>query len=361
MRCPNGVVKPDYDDPRRMEKITFRKELLHVIKPEETTIYHCTEYDNPSEETQLLVAVGSLSIKKGDIVVSAQAGGIFHKLQSITLRQNSFTEMRAEFAKLEDAITYADFSANVEMHEIDDAVSLEQVPPASLFDDVISGKVQLNLGTVVHALDDVTVHKCLGRMYMTSDSEEVASFNLVIKVEHSSNNVYRVGDILTSGKSSSFLETVVRVQPINKDIFVSTRLTNCNSLDTTKLKLSLPMRKTSCVGGDNNPGLLMFDKSTRINLDVDDVISGRESFKIFVKVLKVRSTGSFVILEVANIERVEKGSAVTLINVGDITERRVVRRKRDLKIEYTKKIRTSDRSGVSLYIKCMHVCLLCVL
>ena len=353
-RCPNGVVNPDYDDPHRVENTVF-SEKLHVIKPEDSTMYYCSEYENPSEETQLLVAAGRLKVNADDIVASAQAGGIFHKLHEVT-HLSHFTMMRGEMATLTDAIRYADFSSDMELYEIDDVVSLEQTPPASLLDDVISGNIQLNNGTVVHALNDITVYKCLGRTYATSGSETATSFNLVIEIDPSNNDVYQVGDILTSNMSSGFLESVLGVWPTNVGTFVNTTLTECNNLDISKLKLSSPLRTTSCVGGDNKPGLLMFVNNTQISVDVGDVVSGRESAEIFGKVLKVRSTANFVILEVANIERVENGSAVTRLNVNEITEGQVVRRRRDIDASISFSYEQSLKFGVSLYRVCVCLC-----
>ena len=344
-RCPNGVVKPAYEDPRRIENTVF-SEKLRDVKPEDSTMYYCSEYDNPSEETQLLVASGRLNVKAGDIVASAQAGGIFHKLHEV-IHLPHFTMMRADMATLREAIRYADFSADMQLYEIDDVASLEQTPPGSVFDDVISGNIQMNSGTVVHALDDIKVYKCLGRTYTTSGSNTGTSYNLVIQMDPPNNDVYKVGNILTSNTSSGFLETVLGVWPTSEGTFVNTTLTECNNLDIYNLKLSSPLRHTSCVGGDNNPGLLMFDKNTQIKLDIGNVVSGRGSSEICAKVLKVRSTGSFVILEVANIERVENGSAVTLLNVEDITEGKVVRRKRDINLRISDSYKQSLESEVS--------------
>ena len=319
-------------------------------------MYYCSEYDNPSEEHQLLIASGCLDIEEGAVVASAQAGGIFHKLHGVT-HLPQLTLMRVETATLRDAIRYADFSADMKMYEIDDFASLEQTPSAALFDDVISGDVQLKSGTVVHALDDVTVYKCLGRTYTTTDSETATSYNLVIETGSNDNTVYHVGDILTSNTSSGFLETVLGSWSTRVGTFVKTTLTGCNNLDVSKLKLSSPLANTSCIGGDNNPGLLMFDKTTQIDLNLGDVVSGRESSTIFVKVLNVRSSGSFVILEVASVDLVESGSAVTLLNPEDITEGRVVRRKRDVNVRISGGDTKSLKAGVRL-IYMLYPCLM---
>ena len=324
--CPNGVVTPDYDDPSRIENTVF-SEKVRIIEPFDMTVYIHSKGDATSEETQMLVGAGHLNLKPGDIVISAQAGGIFHKLHNVT-HMSDFTMMWGTPATLTDAITYADFKGPVSVSKIDDDESLEQKPPVSLLDDIISGNAKLKVGTVVHDLDPLTVYKCLGRTYMTSEGDRDTSFYLVLVRDSSSNNHYQVGNIVWSKKSSGFLETVLGVWPTSMATLVNTTLTECNNLDTSKLKLSLPSGKAHFIGGDNNPGLFMFDINAQVNLDVGDVISGRESAGILAKVLKVHSTGSFIILEVTNIELVKDGSAITRLSVKDITDRRVVRRKR---------------------------------
>jgi len=308
-------------------------------------MYYCTEYDNLLDEDQLLVATGRANLKAGDIVASAQAGGIFHKINQVS-HQSGFTLMRAEMATLTEAIRYADFSTDIHLIEIDDAATLEQTPPTSLFDDVISGKVQLDSETVIHTLNDVDVYKCLGTTYTTNASKSATSYHLVVKIDPFNNDTFQAGDVLTSNSSSGFLETVLSVSPTTVGTFVKTILTDCSDLDVLKLKLSSPLRKTSCIGGDNNPGLLMYRQNTRVDLDMGDVVSGRKSSNIFAKVLKVRHSGSFVILEVANVERVDNGSAVTQLDPDDVTERQVVRRKRDVG---PLSFEISVATGVSLY------------
>ena len=220
----------------------------------------------------------------------------------------------------------------MDMYEIDDVASLEQTSSSALFNDVISGNATLDAVTVVHALDDITVYKCLGKTYVTNSSKIVTSYNLVIGTATRDNTTYHVGDIVTSNTSSGFLETVLNMWSTSVGTFLNTTLTVCNNLDVSKLKLSPSMvAKTSCVGGDNNPGLLMFDQTTDVNVNVGDVVSGRASSQILGKVLKVRPSGKFIILEVANVELVENRSAITFLNSEDITEGRVVRRKRGLK------------------------------
>ena len=344
-RCPNGEVKPDYDDPHRIETTVF-SDGLKTIKPEDSTLYVCSTYDHPSEDIHLLVAAGRLNVKAGDIVASAQAGGVFHKLHEVT-HVSQFTMMRAKMASLREAIRYADFSADFQTYEIDDRASLEQTPPAALYDDVISGRVDIN-GTVVHSLDNSTVKKCRGRTYQTSGSVTATSVNLVIEVDPTNNTTFQVGDILTSNTSSGFLETVLGVWSTSVGTVVKTTLTECDNLDVSKLRLSSPVRSTSCVGGDNNPGLLIYDKLAQINLNVGDVVSGRESAEIFAKVLKVRYSGNFVILEVASVERVENGTAVTQVTVEDVTEGHVVeRRKRDIDLPISGSYEQSLGRGVS--------------
>lgn len=100
----------------------------------------------------------------------------------------------------------------------------------------------------------------------------------------------------------------------------------------------------------------MYDQYTQIHLDIGDVVSGRESSVIFAKVLKVRYTDSFVILEVANVERVENGSAMTRLNIEDIKAGQVIRRKRDIvNTQISDSYVESVQKGVSFIARCIQI------
>ena len=355
-RCPDGVARPNYTDPSRTDKVVF-SDRLRLIKPRDRTLYQCTEYDDSAEDTQLLVAAGRLDVEAGDILASAQAGGIFHKLSSVT-RVDHLTMMRAEMASLRSAIRYADFDADMQMYEMDDVDSLEEKPPMSLLDDITSGNVKLNPRTVVHNLDSVTAYKCLGKTYLTNVSSTGSTFNLVIKTDPQNKDQYKVGDVLTSYKTSGFLETILGTWSTSIGTVANTSLAVCNDLDLSKLKLSAPLRKTSCVGGDNNPGLLVFDDSRQVHLDVGDVVPGRESSEVLATVLAVRAGAGVVVLEVATVERVEDSRALTRVRTEDVRRGLVTRRRRDINLGISGSDTRTLSSGVrNVGTRIVHVCM----
>lgn len=341
-RCPGGVVTPNYEDPARIENTVFSKRL-RVIKPEERTLYYCPNFGELSQGRLMLAAVGRLNVKSGDILASAQAGGVFHKLYGVT-HLFQLTLMTAQPASLRDVIRYADFSEQKQIHLLDDETSLEQTPSDSLLGD---GHAQLDSANRLHNLEAVNVYKCKGRSYLTSDGKTGTTHHLVLETDRQDNSTYRVEDLLVSRHSSGFLETVLGTWSTSVGTVVNTTLTECSNLDTTTLTLSHPLRKKSCVGGDNNAGLLMFDKGSPTNVDIGDVVPGRDSFAIFAKVLKVRYSSGFVILEVANIERIENGTAITRLNPDDISRGPVTRRKRDIDVTISGSNVQTQTSGVS--------------
>ena len=312
-RCPGGVVAPNYEDKRRIENTVFSKRL-RLVTPNERTMYYCLDFADDPQGRMMLVANGRLNVKPGDVVASAQAGGMFHKVYDVT-HLNEVTLMTAEVASLLDAFRYADFSSQTAVLLVDDDTSLEQRPPDVLVDDVISGNVQLNSTTNVHNLGVVNAYKCKGRSYLASDGKTATTYHVVLETDNVS---YAVEDLLVSKNSSGFLETVLGAWSTNVGTMVKTTLTECNNLDPSKLKLSQPRRNTSCVGGDNNPGLLMFDKDITPSVNIGDVVVGRNSFAIFAKVLRVQYIAGIAILELANVERIENGTAITRLNSDDI-------------------------------------------
>ena len=326
-RCPDGIVAPDYEDARRIENTVF-SEGLRLVTPKERTLYYCPDFGDVPHGRIMLAANGRLNVRPGDVVASAQAGGVFHKVNDVT-RLNGVTLMTAEAASLLDAFRYADFSTQTAARLLDEDTSLEQRPPDVLVDDVISGNVRLNSATNVHNLGTVNAHKCKGRSYRASDGETATTYHVVLETDNVS---YAVEDILVSKHSSGFLETVRGAWSTRVGTMVNTTLTECSNLDTSKLKLSQPRRNTSCVGGDNNPGLLIFDKDIPPTVNIGDVVVGRNSFAIVAKVLRVEYSAGFAILEVANVERIENGTAITRLNSDDISRAPVSKGRPDVNL-----------------------------
>ena len=312
-RCPNGIAAPDYEDERRIENTVFSKSL-RLVTPKERTMYYCPDYGDVPHGRMMLAANGRLNVKPGDVVASAQAGGVFHKVYDVT-HLNEVTLMSAEAASLLEAFRYADFSSQIPVLLVDDDTAVEQRPPDVLVDDVLSRHAELDSTTNVHTLDPVNAYKCKGRSYLANEGKTATTYHVLLETDNVS---YAVEDLLVSQNSSGFLETVLGASSTSVGTMVKTTLTECNNLDTSKLKLSQPRRNTSYIGGDNNPGLLMFDKDITPSVNIGDVVVGRNSFAIFAKVLRVQYIAGIAILEVANVERIENGTAITRLNSDDI-------------------------------------------
>jgi len=81
----------DYADPNRI-KNTVIKSNVKVINPNTTTVYSCPVLlPGQDEATSVFVAPRSLGIKVGDVLSSAQAGGVMHKVNDTTTTGKIYT------------------------------------------------------------------------------------------------------------------------------------------------------------------------------------------------------------------------------------------------------------------------------
>ncbi len=79
-RCPNGLVQVDYTDPNRINNTLLRSNVK-VIDPNTTIIYSCPVIlPGQDDATSVFVVPRGLEIKVGDVLSSAQAGGVMHKV-----------------------------------------------------------------------------------------------------------------------------------------------------------------------------------------------------------------------------------------------------------------------------------------
>ena len=84
-RCPHGLVQVDYTDPNRINS-TLIKSNVKVIDPNTTIIYSCPVLlPGQDDATSVFVAPRDLGIKAGDVLSSAQAGGVMHKVNDTTI------------------------------------------------------------------------------------------------------------------------------------------------------------------------------------------------------------------------------------------------------------------------------------
>ena len=83
-RCPHGLLQVNYKDPNRINNTLIRSNVK-VIDPTTTIIYSCPVLlPGQDDATSVFVAPRSLGIKVGDVLSSAQAGGVMHKVNDTT-------------------------------------------------------------------------------------------------------------------------------------------------------------------------------------------------------------------------------------------------------------------------------------
>ena len=74
----------DYTDPNRIES-TLLKSNVKVINPNTTILYNCPVLlPGRDDTTSVFVAPKGLDIRDGDVLTSAQAGGVMHKVNLTT-------------------------------------------------------------------------------------------------------------------------------------------------------------------------------------------------------------------------------------------------------------------------------------
>ena len=80
----------DYSDPQRIKNVQLAKNVK-IVEPNETIIYACPiTWDAEEDPSLLFVAPKALDVKAGDILSSAQAGGIMHKIVNAVDDGNEF-------------------------------------------------------------------------------------------------------------------------------------------------------------------------------------------------------------------------------------------------------------------------------
>ena len=77
-RCPHGLVHVDYSDPNRINNTLIRSNVK-AIDPNSSIIYSCPViFPGQDDVTSVFVVPRGLGIKVGDVLSSAQAGGVMH-------------------------------------------------------------------------------------------------------------------------------------------------------------------------------------------------------------------------------------------------------------------------------------------
>jgi hypothetical protein len=80
------MVHVDYSDPKRIDNIVYKKNVK-IVDPNITKIYNCPiQIPGVDNSSAVLVVPTKLGLKEGDILLSAQAGGLMHKIRDTSIK-----------------------------------------------------------------------------------------------------------------------------------------------------------------------------------------------------------------------------------------------------------------------------------
>ncbi|XP_078343101.1 uncharacterized protein LOC144628871 isoform X1 [Oculina patagonica] len=320
-RCPHGLVQVDYKDPNRINNTLIRSNVK-VIDPNTTIIYSCPVIlPGQDFETSVFVVPRGLEIKVGDVLSSAQAGGVMHKV-NVTTTTGPYMILIGTPSKIEDVIQYADFSQKVSAVELEDETTVDEEPNLDDLYGLMDGNIQLN-DTDLHVIPaDTSVFKCVGHIYKVDD-DLVSSQFLVISKDHAIN--VRPGDVVVSAQSHGFIEKVVRINQTSDMVFMETELERCteNSTWTTKFKPRLQGSTSDddviCSGGDNSYGLIITEPDgEQEQISVNDSIIGRNSNPFIAKVVEAHVIEDLLLIEVLAVKSVLNGTAVAIVRLDQL-------------------------------------------
>ncbi|PFX25774.1 Tenascin-X [Stylophora pistillata] len=357
-RCPHGLVKVDYTDPKRINNTVLRSNVK-VIDPNTTIIYSCPVLlPGRTDVTSVLILPRSLGIKAGDLLSSAQAGGVMHTVNETTFA-GPFTIILGTPSQIEDVIQYADFTQKVSLVEIVDETTLDEEPNMDNLQGLLNGSITLNGSAALHVLPkETTVFKCVGHIYKVNE-EFISSQFLVINKKDAFN--VKPGDVVVSEQSHGFIEKVVRVSQISDMTFVETELERCteNSTWGRRFNPRIPNSPSDndvvCTGGDNSYGLIITEPDpNHQQMAVNDSVVGRTSNPILAKVVESHLSGDFMLIEVLPVLSVVNGTPVTMTSLNQLLKEQR-RHKRDIArktLQFRKSHLTEEklRLGKDLYI-----------
>ncbi|KAI8494170.1 hypothetical protein Bbelb_279300, partial [Branchiostoma belcheri] len=313
-RCPHGEVSPDYGDTSRINRVQWR-DNVRPIDPNVTTLFLCqvTLAEEFGEQAVLIVAPTPLDFTVGNVVISGQAGGIMHRVQDIGLA-GAYAFVVGIPAALEEAVAYSDFRQNVELRSIEDSVTVEDIPDEDLLTSALNGSLAVNV-TVKNIPEGVAVYKCVGNVYNTNEEDDEWKSEFLV-MNSSQYSELRVGDFIASTETSGWMETVQDVTESPTLLFVTTTLARCGDDVPSKPRLSVFNTTqevylgpdTSCIGGDNNPALLIYNTS-RDSFEVGKIIIGRPSGPVLSKVISLTDSDGLVYVEVRAVSTVDDFSS----------------------------------------------------
>ncbi|XP_078674364.1 uncharacterized protein LOC144912686 [Branchiostoma floridae x Branchiostoma belcheri] len=311
--CPGGLPAHNESEPHK--NVVQIRENVRAIDPAVTTLYMCpvTLGEEYGDSAALFLAPYPTSFQDGDVIVSGQAGGVMHVVES-TAPVGPFAFVLGSAANIEDVVAYSSFKEEVDPVAIDDDTTEEDVPDPVLLSTAISGDLPVNSSNVTVINNDVPVYKCVGNAYVSNSGDEWMSMFLVFKATDFNDLGSEDGDILVGSESNGWLETVTGVSAGDEFSFVRTDLVRCGEDLPDENSLTIPTKSEDnipdlhCVGGDNTKGILVYENATLENLGfaTGDTIVGRKSGAFLSKVMSQTQKGDFVFVEVSPVTSLQE-------------------------------------------------------
>ncbi len=351
-KCPQGVVRPDYSNPSRVDNTVMSDKAIFV-DPTDLLIYFCPVMVNneTGDTTNVYIVREDRGWKAGQILSSPQAGGILTKLQLVTPLEKGMVMLFGGPASIADIIQYADFrDQKVPFENIGDKLTQDQMPPKYLEKWYYNGTLIVTDGTTFHTLPTEGVAKCVGHEYRGDNGTTVYSYYAVVPATDETRQ-YVVDDVVVSDYSQGLLETVDNITTTKFGTFVFTHLTQCSG-DTAwniNLRTDQPYGNMTGESGDNWPGMIFYEDKDVVPANIGDTLIGRRSFGVFGKVIDISEKQGFLLIEVIAVEAVDEGNVVTVSQSS--TLHRIHRRKRTtVTLSESGSKTLSWDSGVRLYL-----------
>ena len=352
--CPGGVPQPDYSDPARLDAIVFQDNVI-VLDPSDVIIYRADAFiDDVSDEREFLLMERSEELarrlREGRVLSSAQAGGIFVRIERIEFLEDDVITVVGSPAQITDAIRQADFrEQDVPVTELDDEITYDVFPSQEILEEFQNLETEFPDDVSVHNLTGSTLFKCVGHEYVDANQTSDFSQYVVIPASEASALQVSVGDVIVSASSDGFLERVSRITRNSYGSFFFTRLSLCEEGMTEVVRSNLPQPDMTAAGGDNWPGLVYYEDETDPVIAEGEHLPGREAEGVFGRVINTFEQGEHLYVELVEVTGATSSEVVTSLDVDSLTRRTARRRKRStVSISYSKTATLSGGSGVRL-------------
>ncbi|XP_035693505.1 uncharacterized protein LOC118427704 isoform X2 [Branchiostoma floridae] len=321
--CPDGL--PAHDESTPHKNVVQIRDNVKAIDPAVTTLYMCpvSLEEDYGDSAALFLAPYPTSFQDGDVIVSGQAGGVMHIVES-TAPVGPYAFVLGSAANIEDVVAYSSFKEEVDPVAIDDETTEEDVPDAVLLSDALNGDLPTNSSNVTVINSDIPVYKCVGNAYISGTEDEWVSSFLVFDATDIEDLSLNDGDILAGSQSNGWLETVTGVNAALGDefSFVQTELVRCGEELPDTNTFAIPTKSEQyipdlhCVGGDNSKGILVYENKTLESLAFSsgDTIVGRKSGSFLSKVVSWTQNGGFVFVEVAPVSSLQEDTTDSAIS-----------------------------------------------